>query len=120
MVAGSLMVCIAVYLLVFRARYQAYAETGSKICKKSLTFTKDQFPHLNKYLADYCSLPVFPAEGAQLYLQVIHSKDNRYAAFQLLTYTSFLYEPVTELCCLKGEKAAAFINSLHTSHGFHH
>lgn len=46
----------------------------------------------------------FPAEGAQLYLQVIHSKDNRYAAFQLLTYTSFLYEPVTELCCLKGEK----------------
>lgn len=44
MVAGSLMVCIAVYLLVFRARYQAYAETGSRICKKSLTFTKDQFP----------------------------------------------------------------------------
>ena len=120
MVAGSLMVCIAVYLLVFRGRYQAYAETGSRICKKSLTFTKDQFPHLNKYLADYCSLPVFPAEGAQLYLQVIHSKDNRYAAFQLLTYTSCLYEPVTELCCLKGEKAAAFINSLHTSHGFHH
>ena len=30
MVAGSLMVCIAVYLLVFRARYQAYAETGSR------------------------------------------------------------------------------------------
>lgn len=120
MVAGSLMVCIAVYLLVFRARYQAYAGTGSMVCKKSLTFSKEQFQGLKKYLADYCDLPAMSREEPQLYLLIVHSKDNQYAAFQLLTYSSFLYKPVTELCCLKGEKASTFMKNLHTSHGFLH
>ena len=52
--------------------------------------------------------------------RIVHSKDNQYAAFQLLTYSSFLYKPVTELCCLKGEKASTFMKNLHTSHGFLH
>ena len=59
-------------------------------------------------------------EEPQLYLLIVHSKDNQYAAFQLLTYSSFLYKPVTELCCLKGEKASTFMKNLHTSHGFLH
>ena len=90
------------------------------VCKKSLTFSKEQFQGLKKYLADYCDLPAMSREEPQLYLLIVHSKDNQYAAFQLLTYSSFLYKPVTELCCLKGEKASTFIKKLHTSHGFLH
>ena len=111
---------ISFYFLIFRARYQAYAGTGSMVCKKNLTFSKEQFQGLKKYLADYCDLPAMSREEPQLYLLIVHSKDNQYAAFQLLTYSSFLYKPVTELCCLKGEKASTFIKNLHTSHGFLH
>lgn len=68
-------------------------------------------PRLEKYLADYCDLPAMSREEPQLYLLIVHSKDNQYAAFQLLTYSSFLYKPVTELCCLKGEKASTFIKT---------
>ena len=118
--AGSLLAVISFYFLIFRARYQAYAGTGSMVCKKSLTFSKEQFQGLKKYLADYCDLPAMSREEPQLYLLIVHSKDNQYAAFQLLTYSSFLYKPVTELCCLKGEKASTFIKNLHTSHGFLH
>ena len=112
--AGSLLAVISFYFLIFRARYQAYAGTGSMVCKKSLTFSKEQFQGLKKYLA------AMSREEPQLYLLIVHSKDNQYAAFQLLTYSSFLYKPVTELCCLKGEKASTFIKNLHTSHGFLH
>lgn len=118
--AGSLLAVISFYFLIFRARYQAYAGTGSMVCKKSLTFSKEQFQDLKKYLADYCDLPAMSGEEPQLYLLIVHSKDNQYAAFQLLTYSSFLYKPVTELCCLKGEKASTFMKNLHTSHGFLH
>lgn len=117
-VVGSLLAGISFYCLSFRACYQAYADTGSMMCKKSLSFRKDQFPCLKKHLEDYCDLPAIPSEESQLYLQVVHSKDNQYAAFQVLTYTSFLYEPVTELCCLKGEKASTFMKNLQASHGF--
>lgn len=51
---------------------------------------------------------------------MIYSKDGQYVAFQLLSYTSFLYEPVTDLYCLKGEKATTFIQTLHKSNGFLH
>lgn len=44
--AGSLQAVISFYFLIFRARYQAYAGTGSMVCKKSLTFSKEQFQGL--------------------------------------------------------------------------
>lgn len=117
-VVGSLLAGISFYCLSFRACYQAYAGTGSMMCRKSLAFRKDQFHYLRKYLADYCDLSAIPAEESRLYVLVIHSKDNQYTAFQVLTYTSFLYEPVTKLCCLKGAQSATFMKTLRTTHGF--
>ena len=100
-VTGSLLVGISVYFLSFRVRYQAYAGTGSKMYKKNLMFKKGQFHILEKYLAVYCDFPAIPEEEQRLYLLVFHSKDNQYVAFQVLSYITFLYEPVTEPCFLK-------------------
>ena len=119
-VTGSLLVGISLYFLSFRVRYQAYAGTGSKMYKKNLMFKKGQFHILEKYLAVYCDFPAIPEEEQRLYLLVFHSKDNQYVAFQVLSYITFLYEPVTEPCYLKQEQAVTFMKTLHKSHGFLH
>lgn len=117
-VTGSILIGISVYFLSFRVRYQAYVKTGSRICKKNLIFKKEQFYILEKYLAVYCDFPAIPEEEQRLYLLVFHSKDNQYVAFQVLSYITFLYEPVTEPCFLKQEQAVTFMKTLHKSHGF--
>lgn len=68
-ILGILLTGASLYFLGFRTRYLAYAETGSRICKRHLS------------------------------------------------YASFLYEPVTELCCLKGKDASTFLQKLHAAHG---
>lgn len=117
-VTGSILIGISVYFLSFRVRYQAYVKTGSRICKKNLIFKKEQFYILEKYLTEYCDFPAIPEEEQRLYLLVVHSKDNQYVAFQVLSYITFLYEPVTEPCFLKQEQAVTFMKTLHKSHGF--
>lgn len=119
-VTGSLLIGISVYFLSFRVRYQAYVKTGSRICKKNLIFKKDEFYILEKYLTDYCDFPAIPEEEQRLYLLVVYSKDNQYVVFQVLSYISFLYEPVIEPCYLKQEQAVTFMKTLHRSHGFLH
>lgn len=119
-VTGSLLVGLSAYFLSFHVHYQAYVGTGSKICKKNLIFKKEQFYILEQYLTDYCDFPSIPEEEQRLYLLVIHSKDNQYVAFQVLSYITFLYEPVTEPCYLKQEQAVTFMKTLHRSHGFLH
>lgn len=104
-VTGSILIGISVYFLSFRVRYQAYVKTGSRICKKNLIFKKEQFYILEKYLTEYCDFPAIPEEEQRLYLLVVHSKDNQYVVFQVLSYITFLYEPVIEPCYLKQEQA---------------
>ena len=100
-VTGSILIGISVYFLSFRVRYQAYVKTGSRICKKNLIFKKEQFYILEKYLTEYCDFPAIPEEEQRLYLLVVHSKDNQYVVFQVLSYITFLYEPVIESFYLK-------------------
>lgn len=85
-VTGSILIGISVYFLSFRVRYQAYVKTGSRICKKNLIFKKEQFYILEKYLTEYCDFPAIPEEEQRLYLLVVHSKDNQYVVFQVLSY----------------------------------
>lgn len=114
---GILLTGSSLYFLGFRTRYLAYTETGSRIRKRHFICPKARFSHLREHLADYCLLPEIAPEENRLYLLVVHSKDRQYTAFQVLSYTSFLYEPVTELCCLKGKEAVTFLQKLHTAHG---
>lgn len=88
-VTGSILIGISVYFLSFRVRYQAYVKTGSRICKKNLIFKKEQFYILEKYLTEYCDFPAIPEEEQRLYLLVVHSKDNQYVVFQVLSYITF-------------------------------
>lgn len=116
-ILGILLTGASLYFLGFRTRYLAYAETGSRICKRHFNCPKEQLSRLREHLADYCSLPETALEKNRLYLVLVHSKDQQYAAFQVLSYASFLYEPVTELCCLKGKDASTFLQKLHAAHG---
>lgn len=116
-ILGILLTGASLYFLGFRTRYLAYTETGSRICKRHFNCPKAQLSRLREHLADYCSLPGTALEENRLYLVVVHSKDQQYAAFQVLSYASFLYEPVTKLCCLKRKEAATFLQKLHAAHG---
>ena len=116
-ILGILLISASLYFLGFRTRYLAYAETGSRICKRHFNCPKGQLSRLREHLADYCSLPETALEENCLHLVLVQSKDKQYAAFQVLSYASFLYEPVTELCCLKGKEAATFLQKLHADHG---
>lgn len=46
--AGSLLAVISFYFLIFRARYQAYAGTGSMVCKKKPDIQQRTVPRLEK------------------------------------------------------------------------
>lgn len=119
-VVGCALIGFSLYYLSSRASYKAYVGTGSMICKKSLLFKKEHYSQLEKHLTSLCDLQPILTEEPQICLHMIYSKDGQYVAFQLLSYTSFLYEPVTDLYCLKGEKATTFIQTLHKSNGFLH
>lgn len=42
----------------------------------------------------------------------VYSKDQKYVAFQLLRYASFLYEPISDVYQLNDDEASAFLCEL--------
>ena len=51
-------------------------------------------------------------EKGRILLDSIYSKDGGFAAFQISQYTSLMYTPIMEICCLEGGKASEYVKLL--------
>ncbi len=111
---GCLCVILSLVLVVFKFYYRAYVETGSEIKKKSISFHGDMFKALPRFLPEGASVPSFGGanDAGTVSMLVIWSKDRTFAMAQIFRYGSFVYEPMSEPYCLKGDAAEKFLQAL--------
>lgn len=112
--AGCLCVILSLVLVMFKLHYRAYVETGSAVRKKSVPFHSDMFKALPRFLPEGASVPSFGGanDAGTVSMLVIWSKDGKFAMAQIFRYGSFVYEPMSEPYCLKGDSAEKFLQAL--------
>ena len=97
---GIVIVAFAIFLLIAKLSGDVYVKTNSPIVKRQLYFNADDFYDIKKAIdnADYKSIEKFKrVDEGNVQLYVIHSKDKKFAAMQLLRYEPFDFVPQTEV-----------------------
>lgn len=111
---GCFSIVCALYLFFFKRQYQAYAPTGSAVSKKRVMCSPKRLASLQAFLSQYSPLKGTSIMGEKdpVSLVWVYSKDQKYVAFQLLRYASFLYEPISDVYQLSDDEASAFLCEL--------
>ena len=109
---GSIMLICALYCLFFRAMHWVYAPTHSAMKADSVSYEAKRFEALWNSLSDEFGFSGLrsSAEQSAIRMDYIYSVDGKFAALQLLQYSSLLYSPITEVYTLKGDDAGRFID----------
>ena len=97
---GITMTVFAIFLIIAKLNNEVYVKTNSPIIKRQLYFDSADFYNLKDAIdnADYNSIEKFKrVEEGNVQLYVIHSKDKKFAAMQLLKYEPFDFVPQTEM-----------------------
>ena len=101
---GIAIVAFAIFLLIAKLNSEVYVKTNSPVVKRQLYFDTADFYNLKDAIenADYNSIEKFKrVEEGNVQLYVIHSKDRKFAAMQLLKYEPFDFVPQTEVKTLE-------------------
>ncbi len=101
---GIAIVAFAIFLLIAKLNGEVYVKTNSPVVKRQLYFDTADFYNLKNAIdnADYNSIEKFKrVEEGNVQLYVIHSKDRKFAAMQLLKYEPFDFVPQTEVKTLE-------------------
>ncbi len=101
---GIAIVAFAIFLLIAKLNNEVYVKTNSPIIKRQLYFDTADFYNLKNAIdsADYNSIEKFKrVDEGNVQLYVIHSKDKKFAALQLLKYEPFDFVPQTEVKTLE-------------------
>ena len=97
---GIATVAFAIFLMIAKLNGEVYVKTNSPIIKRQLYFDTADFYNLKNAIvnADYNSIEKFKrVDEGNVQLYVIHSKDKKFAAMQLLKYEPFDFVPQTEV-----------------------
>lgn len=111
---GCFAIVFALYLFFFKRQYKAYTLTGSAVSKKSIMCSPKHLVALQAFLSQYGPFKGTSIMGEKdpVSLVWVYSKDQKYVAFQLLRYASFLYEPISDVYQLNDDEASAFLRDL--------
>ncbi len=108
---GVTIIIIGIYFLLVKSKQNLYKETGSKISKKSFFFERSDFDRMIEILnsASFDEKPIKFLGTGSTRLDVISSKDNQFAAAQLLEFVPFQHEPATPVYYFTNDQAKNFI-----------
>lgn len=97
---GVLAAAFALFLLFARMNKEVYTKTNSPIVKRQLYYDTADFYNL-KNIIDNNELKLIEKfkriDEGNVLLYVLHSKDKKFAALQLLKYEPFDFVPQTEI-----------------------
>ena len=97
---GISMVAFATFLMIAKLNSEVYIKTNSPIIKRQLYFDTADFYDIKNAIdkGDYKSIEKFKrVDEGNVQLYVVHSKDKKFAAMQLLKYEPFDFVPQTEV-----------------------
>lgn len=97
---GVVAAVLALFFLIAKLNGEVYAKTNSPIVKRELYFDTADFYNIKNAVEndDYKSIEKFKrVDEGNVQLYVIHSKDKKFAALQLLKYEPFDFIPQTEV-----------------------
>ena len=101
---GIAIVAVAIFLMIAKINSEVYIKTNSPIIKRQLYFDTADFYNIKNAIdnADYNSIEKFKrVDEGNVQLYVVHSKDKKFAAMQLLKYEPFDFVPQTEVKTLE-------------------
>ena len=97
---GIVALGFAAFLLIARLHSDVYTKTNSPIIKRELYFDTNDFYNIKNVIEnnEFTSIEKFKrVDEGNVQLCVIHSKDKKFAALQLLKYEPFDFVPQTEI-----------------------
>ena len=97
---GVVSLCFAGFMLIARLNSEVYTKTNSPIVRRELYFDTNDFFNIKNVVEnnDFKSIEKFKrVDEGNVQLYVIHSKDKKFAALQLLKYEPFDFVPQTEV-----------------------
>ena len=97
---GIAIVAFAIFLLIAKLNSEVYVKTNSPVVKRQIYFDTADYYNLKDAIenADFNSIEKFKrVEEGNVQLYVIHSKDRKFAAMQLLKYEPIDFVPQTEV-----------------------
>lgn len=97
---GVVFVGIALFMLIAKLNNTVYTKTNSPIIRRQLYFDTADFYNIKSVIEnnDFKSIEKFNrVDEGNVQLYVLHSKDKKFAALQLLKYEPFDFVPQTEI-----------------------
>ena len=97
---GIIFVAFALFFFIAKLNSEVYTKTNSPIVKRELYFDTADFYNIKNIIEsnDYKSIEKFKrVDEGNVQLYVLHSKDKKFAALQLLKYEPFDFIPQTDI-----------------------
>ncbi|MBQ8222807.1 MAG: hypothetical protein IJZ87_05605 [Bacteroidales bacterium] len=97
---GIILVAVALFFIIAKLNNTVYTKTKSPIVKRQLYFDTADFYNIKSVVEnnDFKSIEKFNrVDEGNVQLYVLHSKDKKFAALQLLKYEPFDFVPQTEI-----------------------
>lgn len=97
---GIVSIAFALFLLIARLNAEVYAKTNSPIVRRQIYFDGADFYNIKSAIEEgkFEILDKFKrVDEGNVQLYVVHSRDNKFAALQLLKYEPFEFVPQTEV-----------------------
>ena len=108
-------IAFSLYIFIAKTKINVYTKTGSLIVKKNIFFDTSDFYALKSALENNDFQPIKKAkkiDEGNIQIYALYSKDNKFAAVQLLKYEPFDFIPQTNIIVMENEKAEDFIKSI--------
>ena len=97
---GIISVAFALFLLIARLNAEVYTKTNSPIVRRQIYFDGADFYNIKSAIEEgkFETLDKFKrVDEGNVQLYVVHSRDKKFAALQLLKYEPFDFIPQTEV-----------------------
>ena len=97
---GIVSIAFALFLLIARLNAEVYAKTNSPIVRRQIYFDGADFYNIKSAIEEgkFEILDKFMrVDEGNVQLYVVHSRDKKFAALQLLKYEPFEFVPQTEV-----------------------
>lgn len=115
MVSGTILVLLGVFRLFWKTKEMVYLPTGSVAKQHSFFFDLKHMEKLKKMIEQgtpECDPQVKSEASGNVRMDVMLSKDNKFAAIQLFQFVPYTYTPVTTVRYFTGTEAAAMSSFL--------
>lgn len=115
MVLGTILVLLGVFRLFWKTKEMVYLPTGSVARQQSFFFDLKHMEKLKEMIeqgSSECAPQVKSESSGNVRMDVMLSKDNKFAAIQLFQFVPYTYTPVTSVRYFTGTEAATISSFL--------